>query len=255
MEMRQVTKYFGSVVALEGVSFGIHRGEVTCILGDNGAGKSTLVKILSGVFPPDEGELLLDGRSVRFNNPREAHREGIAIVYQDLALIPLMSVWRNFYLAQELTAGIWPVRWLRLRAAKESVTLHLRELGIEIDDPDQMVGSLSGGQRQALAIARAVVFGARVLILDEPTSALGVRQAGIVLKLVAQAKNQGRAVVLITHNPHHAYPVGDRFVLLQRGRVVGAFVKGEIGVEELSRLMAGGEELAELRAELQPGVP
>ncbi len=251
LEVRNISKHFGSVVALSDVSLEVHPGEVTCVLGDNGAGKSTLVKILSGVFPPDAGELLVDGQPIHFGGPRAARSHGIAIVFQDLALIPLMSIWRNFFLGQEPSGGVGPVRWLRMRHAREAMKLELRKMGIDIQDPDQMVGTLSGGERQALAIARAVYFGARVLILDEPTSALGVRQSGIVLKYVIQARDLGRGVILITHNPHHAYPVGDRFVLLKRGQLVGNFTKDEISIEDLTQMMAGGQELAELSHELQ----
>lgn len=251
LEVRNVSKYYGSVVALSDVSLQVYAGEVTCVLGDNGAGKSSLIKILSGVFPPDAGELLVEGRPAHFSGPRAAQSHGIATVFQDLATIPLMSVWRNFFLGREPSTGVGPVRWLKLRHAREVMKVELHEMGIDVLDPEQMVGTLSGGERQALAIARAVYFGARVLILDEPTSALGVRQSGIVLKYVVQARDLGRGVILITHNPHHAYPVGDRFVLLKRGHVMGSFTKNEISIEELTQMMAGGEELAELSHELQ----
>jgi len=251
LEVRNINKYFGSVVALSDVSLQVYAGEVTCVLGDNGAGKSTLIKVLSGVFPPDAGELLVEGRPTRFSGPRAAQGHGIATVFQDLATIPLMSVWRNFFLGREPTTGIGPVRWLKLRYAREVMKVELHEMGIDIIDPDQAVGTLSGGERQALAIARAVYFGASVLVLDEPTSALGVRQSGIVLKYVVQARDLGRGVILITHNPHHAYPVGDRFVLLKRGRVMGSFTKSEVSIEDLTQMMAGGEELAQLSHELR----
>jgi simple sugar transport system ATP-binding protein len=251
LEARNISKYYGSVIALKDVSLQVHAGEVTCVLGDNGAGKSSLIKILAGVFPPDAGELLLSGQPIHFSGPRSARSHGIATVFQDLATIPLMPVWRNFFLGQEPTSGIGPLRWLSVRHALGVMREELLKMGIDVRDPNQIVGTLSGGERQAVAIARAVYFGAKVLILDEPTSALGVRQSGIVLRYVVQARNLGRGVILVTHNPHHAYPVGDRFVILQRGRLMGSYLKDEISIEELTRLMAGGEELAQLSHELQ----
>jgi len=251
LEARHVSKYYGSVVALRDVSLQVNAGEVTCVLGDNGAGKSSLIKILSGVFPPDEGEILVDGAPAVFSGPRAARAHGIATVFQDLATVPMMSIWRNFFLGQEPTRSFGPIRLLDHARAKEVMRAEMAKMGITVTDPNQYVGTLSGGERQAVAISRAVYFGARVLILDEPTSALGVRQSGIVLRYVLQARDMGRGVILITHNPHHAYPVGDRFVLLKLGRVMGSFAKGEIGVAELTQMMAGGEELAQLSHELE----
>jgi simple sugar transport system ATP-binding protein len=251
LELRDVGRTFGNVIALDGVSTAVRAGEVTCVLGDNGAGKSTLIKILSGVHRPDRGEVLLDGEPVSWGAPRDALDAGIAAVYQDLAMIPLMAVWRNFFLGHEPTRGWGPFRRFDSARARTTARRELRAMGIDIRDPDQPVGTLSGGERQSVAIARAVHFGARVLILDEPTSALGVRQAGVVLRYIAQARDRGVGVVFITHNPHHAFPVGDRFLLLGRGRSLGDFAKGEISQEEVTRLMAGGAELAELTHELQ----
>ncbi|SOD94458.1 monosaccharide ABC transporter ATP-binding protein, CUT2 family [Blastococcus haudaquaticus] len=251
LELRDVGKDYGSVIALDGITSTVRAGEVTCVLGDNGAGKSTLIKILSGVHRADRGEMLLDGQVVSFGAPREALDAGIATVYQDLAMIPLMAIWRNFFLGAEPTRGRGPFRRFDAAQARETTRLALQEMGIDIRDPDQPVGTLSGGERQSVAIARAVHFGARVLILDEPTSALGVKQAGVVLRYVAQARDRGVGVVLITHNPHHAYPVGDRFLLLNRGRSLGSFAKGEVDRDELTRLMAGGAELDQLAHELE----
>ena len=251
LELRDVGKTFGTVIALDGVSTTVHAGQVTCVLGDNGAGKSTLIKILAGVHRPDRGEVLLDGRPVAWTAPREALDAGIATVYQDLAMIPLMAVWRNFFLGREPTKGWGPLRRFDSAEARRVTRQALGEMGIDIRDPDQPVGTLSGGERQSVAIARAVHFGARVLILDEPTSALGVRQAGVVLRYIAQARDRGVGVVFITHNPHHAFPVADRFLLLGRGRSLGDFAKGEITQEEVTRLMAGGAELDQLTHELR----
>ncbi len=251
LEARSVAKYFGSVNALQDISLKVNAGEVTCVLGDNGAGKSTLIKILSGVHVPDQGELLMNGEPVTFTNPRDARARGIATVFQDLATVPLMSVWRNFFLGNEPTKGRGPLQRLDIKAAQSIMRDEMSKMGIDVRDPNQAVGTLSGGERQALSIARAVHFGAKVLILDEPTSALGVRQSGIVLKYVVQARARGRGVVFITHNPHHAFPVGDRFVLLKRGQMMGSYLKSQTSLEQLTSLMAGGAELEQLSHELQ----
>jgi simple sugar transport system ATP-binding protein len=251
LEADEVKKYYGNIVALRGVSMHVDAGEVTCILGDNGAGKSSLIKILSGAQRHDDGRLLVDGEEVSFGSPRDARARGIATVYQDLAMVPLMSIWRNFFLGAEPMKKLGPLRWFDAAYARATVRNELAEMGIDVRDPDQPVGTLSGGERQSVAIARAVHFGARVLILDEPTSALGVKQAGVVLKYILQARDRGVAVIFITHNPHHAYPVGNRFVILNRGERIGTFDKSEIDRQELVRLMAGGRELAELEDELE----
>jgi simple sugar transport system ATP-binding protein len=251
MELRRVSKFFGTVRALRDVSVIVNPGEVHCLLGDNGAGKSTLIKILSGVHRPDEGEILLDGAQVTFTSPRDALNRGIATVFQDLATLPLMSVARNFFVGREPTVGRTVLRRLDWRRMNRVAVDELANMGIEIRDPGQAVGTLSGGERQSLAIARAVYFGARVLILDEPTSALGVHQASVVLRLIARARNQGLGVVFITHNIQHAFPVGDRFTILNRGRSMGTFLKNEISRDEVQAMMAGGKELYDLETELQ----
>ncbi|SDY49277.1 monosaccharide ABC transporter ATP-binding protein, CUT2 family [Modestobacter sp. DSM 44400] len=251
LELRGIGKDHGSVIALDDISATVRAGEVTCVLGDNGAGKSTLIKVLAGVHRPTRGHLLLDGAPVSFSAPREALDAGIATVYQDLAMIPLMAIWRNFFLGSEPTTGWGPLRRFDRATAKEVTRRELAAMGIDIRDPDQPVGTLSGGERQSVAIARAVHFGARVLILDEPTSALGVKQAGVVLRYIAQARDRGLGVVFITHNPHHAHPVGDRFLILNRGRSLGEFTKEQVGRDELTALMAGGQELAQLAEELE----
>src|SRR6266480_215226 len=251
LEVDHVSKYFGNVIALKDVSAHVNSGEVLCILGDNGAGKSTLIKILSGAHAPDEGRLLVEGGELTFHSPREARAHGISTVYQDLAVVPLMSIWRNFFLGAEPSKGVGPLRRLDVAFAKRASREHMLKMGIDIRDSEQPVGTLSGGERQAVAIARAVYFGARVLILDEPTSALGVKAAGVVLRYVIQARDHGVGVIFITHNPHHAYPVGDRFVILNRGQSLGTYAKQDIDQDELVRLMAGGRELAELQHELE----
>ncbi|WP_055591031.1 ATP-binding cassette domain-containing protein [Streptacidiphilus griseoplanus] len=251
LEARSLGMSYGSVTALHDVSVEVRAGQVACVLGDNGAGKSTLIKILAGALRPTEGRLLLDGAPVRFGSPRDALDQGISTVFQDLALVPLMSVWRNFFLGSEPRRRLGPVRMLDRRTGREAARSALAGMGIDLRDVEQPVGTLSGGERQCVAIARAVHFGARVLILDEPTAALGVRQAAMVLRHVAQARDRGLGVVLITHNPHHAHPVGDRFLLLNRGRSLGCFNKQDITPDELTRQMAGGAELQALAHELR----
>lgn len=251
IETLAVGKSYGNVVALQDVSIVVNTGQVTCVLGDNGAGKSTLIKILSGVHQHDTGELRIDGAPTRLASPRAALDHGIATVHQDLGLIPLMSVWRNFVLGCEPTTGIGPLHLLDRRKAQQITREALSDMGIDIPNVEQPVGTLSGGQRQCLAIARAVHYGATALILDEPTAALGVKQAGAVLRYITQARDRGLGVVLITHNPHHAYLVGDRFLLLERGAVLGSYEKPDIELAELTRQMAGGAELNALQHELQ----
>ncbi len=251
IEVDSLSKRFGNVVALKDVSALVRAGEVTCVLGDNGAGKSTLIKILSGLYQPDGGEYRVDGKPVRFSSPREALEAGIATVYQDLAMVPLMSVWRNFFLGSEIQQGVPPFRRIDVAESKKTVVDELGKMGIVIRDPEQEVGTLSGGERQSVAIARAVYLGARVLILDEPTAALGVKQAGVVLRYVVEAKRRGLGVILITHNPHHAYPVGDHFVILRRGEVFGDYRKKDLPLEQLVQMMAGGADLEELHDELE----
>jgi simple sugar transport system ATP-binding protein len=240
-------KRYGSIIALEGINLEVSGGEVTCVLGDNGAGKSTLIKIIAGLHQPSSGTYEVEGEPVSFDSPRGALERGIATVYQDLAVVPLMPVWRNFFLGNEVKKG----PRMDIGFMKKTCKDELFAMGIDLRDVEQPVGTLSGGERQCVAIARAVYFGAKVLILDEPTAALGVKQAGVVLKYVAQARDRGLGVVLITHNPHHAYPVGNRFLLLKRGRSLGSFDKKDISLEELNRQMAGGAELEALQHELR----
>lgn len=250
LEVRNLTKLFGSVIALSNVSLRVYPGEITCLLGDNGAGKSTLIKILSGVYQPTEGEYYFEGKKVVLNSPREALNLGIATVYQDLSLIPLMPIWRNFFLGSEPEKRLGPFKSYDIGFAKRTVRQELRKMGIDIRDPDQPVGTMSGGERQSIAISRAIYFGAKVLILDEPTAALGVKQAGIVLQYMVMAKRRGLGVIFITHNPNHAYPVGDHFVILRRGQVLGDYRKQELSQAQLMDLMAGGEDLVKLQQEL-----
>jgi simple sugar transport system ATP-binding protein len=251
VEMTDVGKTYGAIRALRGINLTVYAGEVTCVLGDNGAGKSTLIKIISGLHPHNEGTLKVDGGEVHFSSPRESLNHGIATVYQDLAVVSLMEVWRNFFLGSEITSGKYPLAGLKIKEMKEIADTELRKMGIVVKDINQPIGTLSGGQRQCVAIARAVYFGARVLILDEPTAALGVKQSGVVLKYTAAARDAGLGVVFITHNPHHAYLVGDHFVILKLGACVLDKKRSEVTLDELTTQMAGGQELAELSHELQ----
>ncbi|MEU9968267.1 ATP-binding cassette domain-containing protein [Streptomyces malaysiensis] len=250
IRLRGVGKLYGNVRALEGIDLAVRPGRVTCVLGDNGAGKSTLIKVISGLHQHDEGEYLVDGEPVKLNNPRDALGMGIATVYQDLATVPLLPVWRNFFLGSELTRGPWPVRRLDIQRMKKITDEELSAMGIHLDNLEQPIGTLSGGQRQSVAIARAVHFGARVLILDEPTAALGVKQSGVVLKYIAAARERGLGVIFITHNPHHAYMVGDHFAVLRLGALELNAARADVSLEELTNHMAGGAELAALKHEL-----
>jgi simple sugar transport system ATP-binding protein len=250
IEARSVSKFFGTVVALADVSISVHAGEVVCLLGDNGAGKSTLIKILSGLERPDEGTMLVDGEPVVFSSPRDAFARGIATVYQDLAVLPQMSISRNFMLGMEPIRKLGPLRFFDEKRAGEIAREELAKIGIEVNHLGQMVGTMSGGERQSLAIARAEYRGARLLILDEPTSALGVNEAAIVLRHVIRARARGLGVIFITHNVHHALPIGDRFVILNRGRIAGTYPRAAMDESALNKLMGGGSEFEELQREL-----
>ena len=247
LELDDVGKSYGNVHALRGVNIRVRAGEVTCVLGDNGAGKSTLIKIIAGLHQHTEGVMRVEGEETTFNSPREAQGRGIATVYQDLALAPLMSVWRNFFLGNELRKGIG----LDIPQMKKVAGEELQKMGIVIPDLDRPVGALSGGQRQVIAIARAVYFGAKVVILDEPTAALGVKQSGVVLKYIVRMRDAGLGVIFITHNPHHAYLVGNHFVILKLGRLVLDAKRDDLTLDQLTAEMAGGQELAELSHELR----
>jgi len=251
VELRNASKAFGSVIALSDVSISVRAGEVMCLLGDNGAGKSTLIKIFAGVHQQTEGQVFVEGQEMLFTSPRDALERGIATVYQTLAMIPLMSIARNFFLGSEPTKGWGPLKRFDTTYASKTAREEMMKMGIDVRDTSQPVGTLSGGERQSVAIARAVFFGAKVLILDEPTAALGVKQAGTVLRYIAQARDRNLGVVFITHNPHHAYAVGDRFTILKRGRTFGTFTRDELSREEMVRMMSGADELDALSHELR----
>lgn len=250
IHMESIEKHFGNVIALAGVTFDLRRAECHCLLGDNGAGKSTFIKIMSGVHKPTSGTITFEDKPMSFDSPRDSMEAGIATVYQDLAMIPLMSVTRNFFMGREPTKGRGLLKRFDIESANQIAVEEMKKMGINLRGPDQAVGTLSGGERQTVAIARAVYFGAKVLILDEPTSALGVRQTSNVLATVDRVRKQGIGVVFITHNVRHALAVGDRFTVLNRGKTLGTAMKGEITPEELQDLMAGGQEMAKLEGSL-----
>lgn len=252
LELKNVDKSFGPIDVLHEISLKVREGEVLCLLGDNGAGKSTLIKTLAGVHAPTRGEILVDGAPVSFSGPRDAQDRGIATVHQFGGTYPLMSVGRNFFMGVEPTKGWGPFKVFDRATANRIAVEEVQKMGItRIDDGDRLVGGLSGGERQSLAIARAVYFGARVLILDEPTAALGVKQAAHVLRIVNEAKKRGLAVIFITHQVMHAMTVGDHFAVLIRGAIAADFRKGEKSREEITDLMAGGETMADLEASIE----
>lgn len=247
VELRDISKQYVGVTAVAGLSLRLHAGEVLCLLGENGAGKSTVIKILTGVETPTAGEVLVDGEPVRFSSPRDAREKGIATVYQEVGTLPMMSVARNFVLAAEPRKGRGLFARLDLEEASRTALQSLRDLGINrVSDGNELVGTLSGGERQALAIGRAIYFGARVLVLDEPTAALGVREFATVLKLIDKVRARGVAVLFITHNAYHAYAAGDRFMILRRGEALAEFNRDERTIGEVIELMAGGAELKSL---------
>lgn len=250
IHMENIKKHYGNVIALNGVTFDLRAGECHCLLGDNGAGKSTFIKTMSGVHKPTEGSITFEGNPLSFNSPRDAMEAGIATVFQDLAMIPLMSVTRNFFMGREPTKGRGLFKRFDIDHANEVTMTEMRKMGINLRGPDQAVGTLSGGERQTVAIARAVYFGAKVLILDEPTSALGVRQTSNVLATIKRVREQGIGVVFISHNVRHAMAVGDRFTVLNRGQTLGTATRGEITASQLQDMMAGGQEMAVLEGSL-----
>ncbi len=237
--MEKITKKFGTITALQDVDFGVEGGEVRALLGDNGAGKSTLIKILMGVHQPNSGQIYLEGHPVRIASPREARASGIEAVYQDLALVNLMSITRNFFLGREIVRGIGPIQWLDARQMNQICRKSLQDIGIEIRSPTERVGSLSGGERQSIAIGRGVYFGAKVLILDEPTSALSVAETRKVLTYITNARERGLAVIFITHNVHQVYMVADSYTVIRQGKNVGTYFKGQLSEDDIADLITG----------------
>lgn len=247
VDMVDIHKYFGSVQALRGVNFHVDRQEIVGLLGDNGAGKSTLIKVLTGFHTPTKGQIYFDGDAVDIDSPHTARELGIETVYQDLALVPLMSIARNFWLGQEPTYSVGPFKFLdKKRMAQDSIEA-LLDVGIHIRDPEEVVGTMSGGERQSIAIGRAVYFGKKLLILDEPTSALSVGETRKVLDYTIAAKEKGMSVIFITHNIRHVYEVADRFTIIERGRKLGDFYKNEVEEHEVANMIVSGEIPERLR--------
>lgn len=246
VELRGVTVRHGNVPALSRVSVTLPPGQITCVLGENGSGKSTLVAVLSGLRRHDEGELRLDGRPVRFRSPAHARAAGIATVWEDLAVAPLLSVWRNFFLGAEPTRGVWPLRRLDLDRAREVTRREMTRVGVPGLDPDQPASALQAGERQSLAVARALYFGARVLVIDEPTAPMTIARQTLFGQAILAARAQGLAVVVVTNNPRYAHLIGDRFLLLAGGQVAGSLTRDDVDADVLTALMAGGEELSTL---------
>ena len=251
LEARSLGKAYEGVTALEGVSLTVHAGEIVCVLGEDGAGKSTLVRILAGVEAPDSGGILVGGRDVRLGSPHDALRHGIAIVHQDIAVSPLLSVTRSFFLGVEPTVGLGPFRRFDARTAERVCREELLDLGIDLADPSRAIGSLTADERRGVAIARAMHFATRVVILDEPAASLGLEGAAAVLRQVVAAEARGLGVILATRRVDHAYPVGDRFLVLERGRVAGAFHKSDVSRADLLALLGRGAALDRLGRELE----
>jgi len=254
VQARGISKHFGSIEALRNVNLTLPHGKVLGLLGDNGAGKSTMIKILTGLFPPDSGEILWEGQPVRFHSPRDAYDIGVATVYQDLAIVDLMSIYRNVFLGREeaVTKRIGPFRFLDPRRAKEEARRAIADIGIDIRDANEPLARMSGGERQSIAIARAAYFNPKLLILDEPTSALSLRQSARVLTSVEEARNKGISIIFITHNVHHVYPVADRFVILWHGESIAELEAGAVSKEEVSQLIVEGRHLAEKLGYIAP---
>jgi simple sugar transport system ATP-binding protein len=244
LEMRHVSKRFGHIEALSDVHFSVGAAKVVALLGDNGAGKSTLIKIMSGIHQPNSGQILWEGEPVTFNTPQDAHQKGIATVYQDLAVVDLMSVYRNMFLGREdaISRGVWPFRWLDRKRAIEETNTALAQLGIHLRSAEETVARMSGGERQSIAIARGVHFSAKLLILDEPTSALSLKQTQRVLQSIDSARQRGLSVIIISHNVHHVHSVADQFVVLSHGRTIADITRDECSVEELSDLVIRGQD-------------
>jgi simple sugar transport system ATP-binding protein len=238
--LEKITKKFGGIVALKDISLRVARGEIIGLVGDNGAGKSTLAKIIVGYYKPDSGKIFFEGREVRFSSPQEARRAGIEIVYQDMALVDYMSIYRNIFLGREIGRGFGPIKLLDKKSMRRAALNLIREIGISDKNPDTPVSKLSGGERQAIAIARAVYFGAKLVIFDEPTSALSVRETQNVLRLIRNLKERGIASIVISHNIHHVYSISDRIVVLEKGNKILDMPRESTTPEEIEKVIAYG---------------
>jgi len=241
VEMVNIHKWFGSVHALKGVDFFVNHGEIVGLVGDNGAGKSTLIKILSGLYPPDEGKIFFEGKEVKFRSPKDAIKLGIETVYKDQMIIPYLNVYRNIFLGRELEKRLGPLKVLDVKGMKEKSWKLFHELGLDITSLDVPVQALSGGQRQGVVIARAMYFKTKLLILDEPTNNLSIKEARKVLDMVLGLKKAGISCIFITHNLHHVYPAADRIVILNRGKKIADFRKDQITIDQIEEMIISGE--------------
>jgi simple sugar transport system ATP-binding protein len=240
LEMQGITKTFGNITAIKTANMTLQKKEVLALLGDNGAGKTTLVKVLQGYYPPTKGKIVLENQPVQFNSPAEARLAGIETVPQDLGLVPLMSIYRNFFLGREITRNVGGLKLLDHKIMRQITTEALAKIGIYIRDANEAVGKMSGGERQAIAICRAEYFGAKLVILDEPTSALSVKQTQQVLDYIVEAKNRGLSIIFITHNMFHAHSVADRITVMRLGSTVAEnLTPSEISVRELGQIVMG----------------
>ncbi|MDK2896925.1 MAG: simple sugar transport system ATP-binding protein [Candidatus Atribacteria bacterium] len=246
VEMRNIHKSFGDVQALRGVDFTVYENEVVGLVGDNGAGKSTLVKILTGIYQPDKGEIYYRGQKIKLSSPVEAHALGIEPVHQSGATIDEIAVWENFFLGRELVRKFFFIKLLDKRQMRYITQETLNKLGIELDSVDRPMGTLSGGQRQAVVIGRASYFGGELLVLDEPTAALSLKETERVLKYIEGVKKLGHSVILISHLTLHVYPIADRFVILDRGEKIGDFPKEQISRKELEEIIVRGRMATEV---------
>ncbi|MDA8050512.1 MAG: ATP-binding cassette domain-containing protein [Rhodospirillales bacterium] len=240
LSLRGILKHYGPVHALDGVDFDLFPGEIVGLVGDNGAGKSTLVKVMSGATEPDAGTILFEGKPVVLRSPQEARGIGIETVYQDLAVVPWLDVEANLFLGREITGASWWNRWfLNKNAMRREAARHIASLQVGLKSVRQPVGLLSGGQRQSVAVARAISWGRKVVIMDEPTAALGVRESRGVLDLIKRVKERGLAVVLVSHNLPHVFEITDRIFVLRQGRAAGTLVTHEAHVSEVVGLITG----------------
>lgn len=242
VRMENIVKRFGTITALDGVDFTVDKHEVVGLLGDNGAGKSTLIKVLTGVYTPTSGQIYFEGKKVDIPSPREARALGIETCYQDLALVNQMSITRNFFLGRELPRRLGPITVLDMKGMNDQAREALKHIGIKIRSPQEKVGKLSGGERQSIAIGRARHFGAKLLILDEPTSALSVGETHKVLTYTQNAKERGLSVIFITHNVGHVYQVADRFTIIRHGHLVGNYTRDEVDEQDIADLITGERE-------------
>jgi ABC-type sugar transport system ATPase subunit len=240
LEARNISKRYGRVQALQDITLQLQRNEILALVGDNGAGKSTLIKILAGAVRKDSGETFLDGRRVELDSPLAARTLGVEVVYQDLALINHLNVYQNLFLARELQKKLGPIRVLDQRLMEQQSIEKLKQLGVKVKSCREWVARLSGGQRQSVAVAKAASFGKKVVILDEPTAALGVDESRHVLEIVRGLKQRGASVIIITHNMEHAFAVADRFLVIRLGKVVGVRRKSETNIDEIVKMITGG---------------